>query len=260
MALKAKAPIVVLVVLILFSLFLTNSIYNLLKKERAENISLKADINDLQTKKQVIEAKLAKAEESLVSLEAVLKDANQQVSTLETALEKEKSDKAKAVADMDKLKVDMEAYKSAKTDLETKLSTAKDNINSMQAQLKSLDEQKKTLESKVAELETKLGGVELGKIVVGAPEPAGVGTTQAAAGVSIEGKILVVNKDYNFVVINLGVKDGINAGDVFSVYRQEAYIGDVKVEKVHDAMSAAGFVSPEMKDKVNEGDRVVKKT
>jgi len=36
-------------------------------------------------------------------------------------------------------------------------------------------------------------------------------------------------------------------------------IGEVKVEKVHDTMSAAGFVSPELKDKILEGDSVIQK-
>jgi hypothetical protein len=76
---------------------------------------------------------------------------------------------------------------------------------------------------------------------------------------SPEGKVLVVNNDYNFIVINLGNKEGVEIGQLFSVYRGNKYIGDVKVEKVHDSMSAAGFVTPDIKDKVNEGDKVVRK-
>jgi hypothetical protein len=71
--------------------------------------------------------------------------------------------------------------------------------------------------------------------------------------------VLVVNKDYNFAVINLGSKDGVALGNEFAVYRNNKFIGDMKVEKVHDAMSAAGFSSGDMKDKVSEGDKVVQK-
>jgi hypothetical protein len=70
----------------------------------------------------------------------------------------------------------------------------------------------------------------------------------------------VINNDYNFAVINLGSKDGIDIGAVFSVYHDNKYIGDVKVEKVHDSMSAVAFVSAEMKSSVYEGDPVVRKT
>jgi hypothetical protein len=76
----------------------------------------------------------------------------------------------------------------------------------------------------------------------------------------LEGKVLVVNRDYNFVVINLGSQQGIKLDDEFAVYHKEKYIGDIKVEKLHDSMSAAGFVSTQIKDKIAEGDKVVLKT
>jgi len=69
----------------------------------------------------------------------------------------------------------------------------------------------------------------------------------------------VVNKDYNFVVINLGLQQGIKINDLFSVYHKEKYIGDIKVEKLHESMAAAGFVSAQIKDKISEGDKVVLK-
>lgn len=69
----------------------------------------------------------------------------------------------------------------------------------------------------------------------------------------------MVNKDYNFAVINLGSKDGISIGEAFSVYHDNKYVGDLKAEKVHDSMTAAGFVSVDIKAKLSEGDKVVQK-
>jgi len=60
-------------------------------------------------------------------------------------------------------------------------------------------------------------------------------------------------------VINLGSKDGVALDDVFYVYHSNKYIGDIKLEKIHDSMAAAGFVSANIKNKIAEGDRVVKK-
>ena len=48
-------------------------------------------------------------------------------------------------------------------------------------------------------------------------------------------------------------------GDVFSVYHGNNYIGDLKVEKLQESMSAAGFVTEDLKNKVQEGDKVSKK-
>jgi hypothetical protein len=82
---------------------------------------------------------------------------------------------------------------------------------------------------------------------------------QPAASTALEGRLLVVNKDYNFVVINLGSKDGISVGQMFTVYSGDKETGEIKVEKVHDSMAAAGFVNPAMKDKVREGDKIIPK-
>jgi hypothetical protein len=101
--------------------------------------------------------------------------------------------------------------------------------------------------------------VELGTIVV-SPETAAVSGSTKAPTAKLEGKVLVVNKDYNFIVINLGNKDGIAIGNIFSVLRNNKNIGEVKVEKVHESMAAAGFVTDGLKDKVAEGDLVEQKS
>ena len=60
-------------------------------------------------------------------------------------------------------------------------------------------------------------------------------------------------------MINLGSKDGINVGDIFSVYHDNKYLGDATVGKLHDAMASADFDSQEIKNKAREGDKVSQK-
>ena len=164
---------------------------------------------------------------------------------------------------------------------------AQDDNRKIQAQLKrnQVAARIEELEGKNQELEARLKGVELGKIVVGNPEDSYVSAaqaaplsqqagqqaaTRAASGVALakettapaapqsgEGKVLVVNREYNFIVINLGSKDGVNVGKIYSVYHNNKYVGDVKIDKVHDSMAAAGFISADVKDKISEGDKLV---
>ena len=75
----------------------------------------------------------------------------------------------------------------------------------------------------------------------------------------LEGKVLKINRDYNFVVINLGSKDGIREGEIFSTYHNNKYIGNVKVETLHETSAAAGFLSNDIKNNISEGDKVVQK-
>lgn len=76
----------------------------------------------------------------------------------------------------------------------------------------------------------------------------------------LEGKVLVVNKDYNFAVINLGARDGVAAGDVFSFYKGDRSSGKAKVGKVHDSMAALDFLSADMRETVSEGDRAIRQS
>ncbi len=71
------------------------------------------------------------------------------------------------------------------------------------------------------------------------------------------GKILSVDKDAEFVVCSLGLKQGIKAEDVLSVYRGEEYLGDVKVSRVQQDMCAADIVPPFSSRKVRKNDIVV---
>jgi hypothetical protein len=171
---------------------------------------------------------------------------------------------------------------------------AVERLKELDTKKKELESKVKELESKVKDLESRNQGIELGRIVVGpettesAPIPTTPTTTEqkkeiiqpetasaptpekplpdqkkkeksVKASSGLEGRVLVLNRDYNFVVISLGSKDGVNLADTFSIYHDNNYVGDIKVEKVHDSMSAAGFESAGIKDKVSEGDKVVQK-
>lgn len=262
---KGSAPIIILTILVLLSLSLVGTSFYLLQKERVKNIGLAEKLEEINAKQLVTEKKLNESERIILELQSKLQEARQKIDLLNVDLEQEKTARQEAVAKIEQVRVDLEQQQKLRSDLEKKLNLAQDDVKKTQEQLKELETQRVKLETKVKDLESKSQGVELGKIVVsqeaGAPGvaitavPAGNMVVPAPAG---KGKVLVVNKDYNFLVFNLGSKDNINVGDVFSVYRDNKYLGDVKVEKVHEAMSAAGFVSADIKDKVIEGDTVQK--
>lgn len=70
----------------------------------------------------------------------------------------------------------------------------------------------------------------------------------------MEAKVLVVNREYNFVVLNLGTKDGIRKGTRFSVLRDNKTIATAEVDKVYDNMAAANLLEEAKKGDVKEGD------
>ena len=259
---KAKSPIVIFIILILVSLSFAGTAFFLLQKEKTKNLSLQEELDSLNIKHNAAEIRLEEYKKTISQLDLKLKDAQTNIDTLSSTLEQETKAKQEALDQLQQLKTDLQQQKGLRADLETKLEQTQKNAEKAQAQLKEIESKKAELEAKIKDLEAQVQqiqgqqqaqaqGVELGTIVVG-PE-------EKAITSSLEGKVLVVNKDYNFAVINLGSKDGVNAGDVFALYHNNKYIGDIKVGKIHESMSAADFTSGSIKDVVSEGDRVVQK-
>ncbi len=281
MAVKIKPSLLILVVLVFASASLACSGFYFLQKERANSASLQKALDELDAKQSLNEKKFAEYQKTIDGLEEKLSGAKTQIVSLNDDLETEKAAKTATLKQVDELKASLEEQKKVKSDVEDKLTRAQEEAKKIKTELRDLENKKSSLEKKISELEDKLkSGVELGTIVVnpetGMPQssPAATSTgaenipeekpmatsgVTSASSLSLEGKVLVVNKDYNFAVINLGSEDGVYIGNVFSIYHNNKYVGDVKVEKVHESMAAAAFATPELKDKVSEGDKIVLK-
>ena len=285
---RASAPVIILSVLIIISLAFAGGGFYLFQKEKTRNAELSDKLEEINTKQRITESKFEETKKVLVDLQLKYEEAKNNIDTLNNDLEQEKKARLEAGASIEQLRIDLEQQKGLRADLENKLNLAQSDLKRTQYQLNELTSQKTVLEVKVKELETKTQDIELGKIVINPPEPttppapvkkatpkkavkaASVkksATTKAAvvpkaapAPKGLEAKILVLNKEYSFVVINVGTKNGVKVGQQFAVYHNNKYTGDVKIEKVHESMAAAGFVSGDMKDKVYEGDKVVQKS
>jgi len=275
---KGNAPaIIILVLFVVISLGLSTLIFVNLKKEERKNVSLQTELTDVKDKIGALEARYEDSKKIIKDLEAKLGDNLSKIDALNQELKQEKVSKDEALAQIQQLKADFDQQKTFRADLESKLTVAQDEMKKMLAQFNDLSSKKAELELKVKDFEEKSKGVELGTIVVNPEVPAVVQEKAADKKPApktvkekpakkqpkqvplVEGKVLVVNKDYNFVVINLGSKDGIKIGDIFSLYHADNLLTDVKVEKVHDAMAAAGIISLNIKDQIAEGDKVIKK-
>jgi hypothetical protein len=285
MAQRVNATIIVFIVVILVSLALSGVGFYLFQQEQLKRLYLEQRLSELTLKQKETETELKVSEKLTYELQYKLEQSKSQIDTLNNELQKEKAARTQDLARLEQTRQELEQQKSSRWDLENRVNLAQQDTRKAVDRLKELDSKKRELESKVKELEFKVKDlearsqrVELGKIVVSPetiesisppqekteiiqPQPMEAKkemSVKAAQG--LVGSILIINRDYNFAVINLGSKDGVNLADVFSVYHNNNYLGDIKVEKVHDSMSAAGFVSAGIKDRVSEGDKVVQKS
>lgn len=242
MANKIKS--LVLIVILIISFALAGLGFYAFQKERAKNLSLQQESEQLKAQESIARTKLEESRKIILNLEGKVKDSQAQIDRLTAELDMERVAKQQAETQV--------------LDLEQKLSAAQEDMRTIQEKLKTLESRKTELEVEVKDLGAQVKKVELGKIEV--KPPAQEKEETKAITLPLEGKILVVNKDYNFAVINLGQKDGVSVDDVFSVYHQKQYVGEIKVMKVHEAMAAADFLSKEMKNEIVEDDQVVRKS
>ncbi|MGD0336761.1 MAG: hypothetical protein ABSB18_06650 [Candidatus Omnitrophota bacterium] len=279
---KASALIVLLIGLIIVALGLGGVGLYFFQKEHAKNLELSAKLDEISTKLRLTDSMLEDSKKKIADLQSKLSDATRNIDGLSSELQQEKSMRQEALAKIELLDTQLQEQKTLREGLEKNLASTQEDARKSQAQLQLLQTQKSVLEKKVADLETKTQNIELGNIVVSSEQPAKLpaakekkakpvkakpakpAKTEKAAVIpatgGMEGKVLVVNMEYDFVVISKGAQDGLQIGDEFAVFAAgNKYLGDIKVEKLHDNMAAAGFLTTDLKNKISEGDKVAQK-
>jgi chromosome segregation ATPase len=79
------------------------------------------------------------------------------------------------------------------------------------------------------------GSIELAPIVVKSLEEQAASRNQQAAKLV---SVIAVNRDDNFVIINLGNSSGVKVGDTFRIFRKDELVGSVEVIQARDNISA----------------------
>jgi flagellar basal body-associated protein FliL len=279
---KGTIILPILVVLIVISFALAVTVFYLYQTEHTQNIQLKEQVTELESRQKITEGKLSDAKKQASELALKLQESNDMIDSLTKDLDQKKAELDETNGKLDQAKSDLEQQKSLRQDLEGRLKTTQDEGKQIKEQIALIQKQKTELEDKIKNMESGSSGVELGKVVVSG-EPTIIDKTakgkvqatndkivaaqnlekaqklnQAKALGVLEGKVMIINKEFNFAVINLGSKDKVSIGDEFRVTRNGKFIGDLKVEKVHESMSAAGFI-PEIKDQLQENDLITQK-
>ncbi len=119
-----------------------------------------------------------------------------------------------------------------------------DDINN---QLVKAEEETRDLQDQVAQLE---------KVVKDLEAEAGPKSAKTLP-VGTNGKILVVNPDWNFVVLDIGSKSGLVPTAEMLVHRADQLVGRIRISTVQENMAVAEIITDWEKAPVKEGDRVL---
>ena len=136
------------------------------------------------------------------------------------------------------LEKNFQALQEGKKVIEQRLNDMELMLSESNVQINKLVERLKTIKSaaRPQALSAQPGeeAVELPPIVV---RPKGLEPGLSELGVP-EGKILALNKENNFVVIDLGTEAGVKTGDIFQVYRGEERIATIEVIQARHNIAA----------------------
>jgi chromosome segregation ATPase len=194
---------------------------------------------------------------------------------ISTELVMEKNDKMKIQDSMKIVKNEnttllrqVEGLNSRKIELEQKMRQIQEDKGTMERKFKDVEgllsenisqvnELKDRLESGVSaeaparasaaqvQMQKRNGSVELPAIVV-RPQGMGVASNRQA------GRVLAINKEGNFVIIDMGDDAGLENGDAFSVYREGNKIAALEVIRTSKSVSACDIKKQDVPIKIGD--------
>ena len=241
--------------------------------EMKKRIWTEGQLEKVTSAKEALEQEKEELTKAKETLESQLNDATSKAKQIEEQFAAEKRNREAMAADLSRaqseagdLRTRLESERREKLDLTEELSKAKQSYRSLSNELTTLRQAKEALEKRVKEMLSAQTN-EADRIVVTptpsaevpvrpSQQPQKPTAVSTVPGKSLEGKVLVVNREFNFVVVNLGSKSGIKEGTRVSVLRGDKSLGTAQVEKLYENMAAATIMTEEKKGQIKEGDTV----
>lgn len=232
------------------------SVQTELETAHYNEMKLQGDLKEARRLMALSEDKAKEADDKINNLmdemdlnDGVRKELKAENATLKEAIESLKKVKETSL-------IELQDAKKKFSEVTEMFKSEQDKVNALQIQVAKLKTANEEAEKKIVDMRTGFVNdngipsrpvpekIELDKIVVNPND-------------GNQGKILSVDKVSDFVVFNLGVKQGVKPADVMSVYRGEEYLGDVRVSRVQEELSAADLIPPFSSRKVRKNDTVV---
>ncbi len=240
------------------------------QKEIERRKIVEASLNEVQGRASKLEDELKETKKQAFLLEEKNKEADERINSLLDELELQEALKAEmkneSASLKDQLQKEIQSKEQVRKELLDDLSKSEQKIVELEAQVKAAvsrqEELKANLQNPAPEAMNEANGnvsvedaasqasedgkVQLDKIVVVPNEVP-------------QGRVLSIDTDTEFVIINLGDKDGVKPGDIMTINRGQEYMGDVKVTRVQAEMSAADLIPPLSSKILRKNDQVVLK-
>ena len=229
-----------------------------LNNVRAELKSLQMSNEQLQREKSNIELDLNSLKREKEDLKRQIEYNQKLVESISKELVTEKNDKTQ-IQDSYKLvrnenamlSRQLQSLNNRKINLDKKIQELTESKGSLERRLSEMESMLTDRVTQIDQFKGKVEAVKTGEPVEGREKkesvelPAIVVRPQAdqpSRSVNPDagfiGRVLAVNKDNNFVIIDLGQDSGLKVGDAFKIYRDEKPVASVEVTQVRRSISA----------------------
>jgi chromosome segregation ATPase len=264
---------------------------NLLKQKVGLEVEIERLKNEIEPKNQVIsmlkaesvdkDLRLAKLQEEKNLVEQSLKDSEQVAQIISNDFLREKDVNKDDKRMSEKFALENNALKSRISKFEeiakeyNNLLAEKESMNAKLARLESDVEYKnhEINKFKIALQESAVKSQETRAEAYHSPEEVDLPPIRAqktaklttpslerlGEKLELKGRIVTVNKEHNFVVIDLGKQDGIDIGNKLNVYRGETFLGSVEIIQTRDRIAAANIKDLKEGLSIEINDTVVKR-
>lgn len=247
---------IVLIFFISLAAFLVSwSLYQQKADEKRARLDAEKRLESEMESRRVVERDLEKTRDLQQKAEQKVLEKQNQVAGLEAEAQQLRRRENELLASasqrdqqVDRLQSELAELRAHKDNLSNDIDRQRKEAEELKRQLGEIRQAKEALEARFDRPAVPEGGkgVELEPIVVKV-QPS-----------SLSGRVLVVNKEFNFVITNLGKRDELALGDSLEVVREERAVAKVQVEKLYESMSAATILPEGRPIDIQEGDYVRK--
>lgn len=273
---KKSGRVVTVFLIIVVILLITGTAMALFfqQLEMRQRVSLEKRLDEIQVEKEVLQTQLINFEKQVFLLEDKNKEADERINSLLDELDLEKGLREEMRGETVTLRENLEKEISLKKEISDQLVKAKADY---EKRVKEMEDKLRQEVVRSTELEVEMQKLkELDSLKANSDsasnETGDASSDNVATDISpsidldqivvlpednSQGRVLSVDVETEFVIINLGRKNGIEEGQFLSIYRGSDYLGDVKVTRVQKEMSAADLIPPFSSKLVRHNDQVV---
>lgn len=190
-----------------------------------------------------------------------LQDTKQDLETTRQDLAMTKDELERTIADLDRTKAQVETLTTALNEKTAQLAAMEVRVDTLEQEKVSLTMQIDDLNNQLVQSEDELRDAQdkiltLEQAINLMDLELGQGRTHPIPK-GLTGRVLHVNKDWNFVVIDLGSDDGLVPDAEMLIHRKDKLIGKIVISGLSRSMSIAELDTGWTQTSVKEGDFVV---